>query len=448
MWRAGIRLGPCEGRASSVTTWLDTGRNAHDSEEEAVGAGRSGARLGDARGQRLRADHHRHRGRHREGRPGGRHPRRDGRAHQRNEGHQVGARRHQRDRRLRVPERHARTPTPSKSRWRGSRRCERSGVAVSGGDRVAHPALRRSKSGGARRDRQRHRGSRRSCSRRAASGRSPSRPRRSRTCRSATRNFTSLTAFVAGRRAERRVGRRHAPRRRRPEQHHDGRHLGDGHRQQRPDAQHEHRVDRRGQDPHAGLPGRVRPVERPADHRRHQERHEPVPRLGLRHPDQLGLEREQLGQRARTAIAKPKTSRPRRSATPSAARSASRAATTSCSSSTRTNTVRRRRRSTAATRSASACRRRSSAPATSRRRVDNNGALFNLIKDPSSSLPCTAANTAGCFQDGGVLGTDSGEPSLRDRASRSSAATRCRTSRQGAGPELQLRDCRRRRRTT
>jgi len=35
---------------------------------------------------------------------------------------------------------------------------------------------------------------------------------------------------------------------------------------------------------------------------------------------------------------------------------------------------------------------------------DNNGTLFNLIHDPSSPLPCTAANTAGCFQDGGVLG--------------------------------------------
>jgi hypothetical protein len=35
---------------------------------------------------------------------------------------------------------------------------------------------------------------------------------------------------------------------------------------------------------------------------------------------------------------------------------------------------------------------------------DNNGALFNLIKDPTSTLPCTAASTAGCFQDGGVLG--------------------------------------------
>jgi hypothetical protein len=36
--------------------------------------------------------------------------------------------------------------------------------------------------------------------------------------------------------------------------------------------------------------------------------------------------------------------------------------------------------------------------------LDNNGQLFNFIKDPVSSLPCTAANTAGCFQDGGVLG--------------------------------------------
>jgi hypothetical protein len=35
---------------------------------------------------------------------------------------------------------------------------------------------------------------------------------------------------------------------------------------------------------------------------------------------------------------------------------------------------------------------------------DNNGAIFNLIHDPLSPQPCTATNTAGCFQDGGVLG--------------------------------------------
>jgi hypothetical protein len=35
---------------------------------------------------------------------------------------------------------------------------------------------------------------------------------------------------------------------------------------------------------------------------------------------------------------------------------------------------------------------------------DNTGALFNLIKDPTSSLACVAGSTAGCFQAGGVLG--------------------------------------------
>jgi outer membrane receptor protein involved in Fe transport len=36
--------------------------------------------------------------------------------------------------------------------------------------------------------------------------------------------------------------------------------------------------------------------------------------------------------------------------------------------------------------------------------LDNNGALFNLIRDASTGLPCTAADTRGCFRDGGVLG--------------------------------------------
>ena len=58
-------------------------------------------------------------------------------------------------------------------------------------------------------------------------------------------NFTSLVAFVPGVvDGGRHFGRRHAAGRRQPEQHHDGRHLGHGHGQQRPDAQHEHRVDR------------------------------------------------------------------------------------------------------------------------------------------------------------------------------------------------------------
>ncbi len=36
--------------------------------------------------------------------------------------------------------------------------------------------------------------------------------------------------------------------------------------------------------------------------------------------------------------------------------------------------------------------------------LDNNGNLFPYIKDPLSSSPCSATNTAGCFQDGGVVG--------------------------------------------
>jgi hypothetical protein len=36
--------------------------------------------------------------------------------------------------------------------------------------------------------------------------------------------------------------------------------------------------------------------------------------------------------------------------------------------------------------------------------LDNNGNLFPFIKDPLSSAPCSASNTAGCFQSGGVVG--------------------------------------------
>jgi len=35
---------------------------------------------------------------------------------------------------------------------------------------------------------------------------------------------------------------------------------------------------------------------------------------------------------------------------------------------------------------------------------DNNGNLFNLIRDASTGLPCTAADTRGCFRADGVLG--------------------------------------------
>ena len=64
-------------------------------------------------------------------------------------------------------------------------------------------------------------------------------------------------------------------------------------------------VDRRGQGPGVGLPGRIRAVERPADHGRDQERHEPVPRLALRRRAQLRLERQQQDEHAQRRSRRP-----------------------------------------------------------------------------------------------------------------------------------------------
>ena len=50
---------------------------------------------------------------------------------------------------------------------------------------------------------------------------------------------------------------------------------------ERAGASTEYGCHRRGQGAHVRLSGGVRPVERAADHRRHQERLEPVPRIGL-----------------------------------------------------------------------------------------------------------------------------------------------------------------------
>ncbi len=36
--------------------------------------------------------------------------------------------------------------------------------------------------------------------------------------------------------------------------------------------------------------------------------------------------------------------------------------------------------------------------------LDQNGTLYNLIKDPTSTAACSATSSAGCFQDGGVIG--------------------------------------------
>ena len=170
-------------------------------------------------------------------------PGRDRRAHQRDARDQVRAGRHQRDGQLRLSEHHGRTPTRSRLRCRPSRRCD---GRASSSAAVSASASSRSRWSRARISRNRD-GDRRITARadaERASARTRSRATQIDNLPVARNNFTSLTAFTPGVVQARRVGGRHPSRRRRPEQHHDGRHLGDGHRQQRPDAEHERRRDR------------------------------------------------------------------------------------------------------------------------------------------------------------------------------------------------------------
>ena len=65
--------------------------------------------------------------------------------------------------------------------------------------------------------------------------------------------------------------------------------------------------------------------------------------------------------------------------------------------------------------------------------VDNNGNPFPYIRDYQSGLPCTAADTRGCFQDGGVLGRIPAEPALRPGPQHPEHLPRRRTSPRAAG---------------
>ena len=67
--------------------------------------------------------------------------------------------------------------------------------------------------------------------------------------------------------------------------------------------------------------------------------------------------------------------------------------------------------------------------------TDNNGALFNIIRDASTGLPCSATDTRGCFQDGGVVGRIP-QNRLYPRHERAEAVAGAQRQR----PELQPRD--------
>ena len=171
----------------------------------------------------------------------------------------------------------------------------RTGVVVSAGDRMSVGAI-------AHRGRRAHR-------HRAGQGRIPRRPDDERRAilhggPRSRREPADRQSELHGARLSRagRVDRRqqHADphRRRRRSQHHDGRRVGDGHRQQPSPAADERRVDCRSESADVGLPGGVRARERRADHGRHEGRHQPLPRVGLRRGAEFEVVREQQDQQA------------------------------------------------------------------------------------------------------------------------------------------------------
>ena len=187
----------------------------------------------------------------------------------------------------------------------------------------------------------------------------------------------------------------------------------------------ERRVDRRSQGADLGLPGRIRPVERPADHRGDQERHQPVPRLGLRRRAQLRVEREQQGQHPERRSRRP--SRRRRIWGYSIGGPIGKPGGTNklfffysqeFSPRTGGNDVQRFRVPTAAERAGDFSQ-----------TLDNNGALYNLTsRIRCCAGACTATDTSGCFRGRRRRRQDSAEPPVPDRAEHPEACTRCRTS--------------------
>ena len=121
-------------------------------------------------------------------------------------------------------------------------------------------------------------------------------------------------------------------------------------------------------------------------------------------------------------------------ATPSAVRSSSRA----CSTPTRRSSSSSGARSTsgAPTRPPSArpgCPPPSSGPVTSRRASTPAATRSPTSATTTTGLPCSASNTSGCFQDGGVLGKIPAESPVRAGPRRPQHLPRRRTSRAGSG---------------
>ena len=294
----------------------------------------------------------------------------------------------------------------------GFKTLRRTGVAVSGGDRVPfrHWSI---EVGGTAETVNVTRGSRADpvAERRAFLHRR--RPKRSQNLPvGPRRNFASLTALTPGVQVAERRHDRHAARRRRPEQHHDGRRLGDGHRQQRPDAADERRGDcarsrvlTQGYQAEYGRSSglQITAVTKSGTNQFRGSVYDVDP--------QLRLELRTAGSNQKNGMPKPVVEREGLWATRWAGRSASRAATTSCSSSTATSTARRQRRSTTATSSAS--RPRSSAPGDFSQTLDNNGAPFNLIRNAAAACRARPAISAAAMRTAASSGASRRARSIR-----------------------------------
>ena len=176
-------------------------------------------------------------------------------------------------------------------------------------------------------------------------------------------------------------------------------------RQRRQHGDDQHRRRRRVQGADQRLPGRVRPRGRRPAPGGDQERLARLPRLRLLVRPPVRLERQQLDQQAqRRETPKAKTSRNDGGYTiggPIFVAGLQRG---------QEEAVLLLQPGAPAPQSRTTAERQTRVPTALERQgdfsqsVDSSGNRFNLIRDYQTGLPCSATDTRGCFQDGGVLG--------------------------------------------
>ena len=151
----------------------------------------------------------------------------------------------------------------------------------------------------------------------------------------------------------------------------------------------------------SGLSGRIRTFERPADHGRHQERHQSLPRIALRRRAATRIGTRTARSTSSTAIQK--TISKQREWGYSIGGPIGKPGGNNKLFFFYAQEYQPRTGGQQGGRG-TGCRRRSNAQGDFSQSTDNNGNLYSLIRDASTGLPCTTTDIRGCFQDGGVLG--------------------------------------------